>query len=177
MTPLRKSLFFPPNAVPDTGINMRNGLPVKQSNVIPFKPKNISRPVRPKYRGPDTFCRMLCNSMPYPIEAELSERPVVLVPQVIRIVAEVFGVTEEELHSDSRCFPLTLYRQMAMALAAKLCRNNSLPNIGRYFRRDHTTVLHAKRKMQPHIDAVAAELPADAPAIEWARAMKRRIDS
>ena len=53
-----------------------------------------------------------------------------------------------DLHSKRRNRQITRPRQMAMALAKELT-NMSLPEIGDAFGgRDHTTVLHAQRKVQ-----------------------------
>jgi chromosomal replication initiator protein len=58
-----------------------------------------------------------------------------------------FGVSPEELVSNSRAARLTWARQVAMYLARELT-DESLPAIGRAFGgRDHTTVLHAWRRM------------------------------
>lgn len=66
--------------------------------------------------------------------------------------AELFGVAPEELIGPRRAQPLALRRQLAMAAAA---RNPllSYPAIGQAFERDHTTVMHARRR----VDARARE--------------------
>lgn len=172
MTPLRKRLWYPPNAVPDTGIDLRR----QPDNILPFRPKDISKP---PYRGPDTMGRLIKNDSHYPIDAlehaSRSENSRLLVMDVMKTAAEVFGVSVFAFQQNRRDMPLATYRQAAIALACHLTLH-SLPHIGRCFSREHTTVLHAKRKMQPHIDAVAAELPLDAPVIKWAWAMRRRLD-
>jgi chromosomal replication initiator protein len=53
-----------------------------------------------------------------------------------------------DLHSKSRSRSITRPRQMAMSLTKELT-NHSLPEIGDAFGgRDHTTVLHACRKIK-----------------------------
>jgi chromosomal replication initiator protein len=72
-------------------------------------------------------------------------------PDVERIqetVAEHLGVTVEALLSPSRTAPVARARQLAMYLTRELT-DLSLPAIAEAFnRRDHTTVLHAIRKVE-----------------------------
>jgi chromosomal replication initiator protein len=63
------------------------------------------------------------------------------------IVAEVFGITREELLSDARTQRVTWPRQLAMYLSRKYTAQ-SLPAIGQAFGgRNHTTVMHAIKKV------------------------------
>ncbi|MGB0711925.1 MAG: chromosomal replication initiator protein DnaA [Gammaproteobacteria bacterium] len=65
-----------------------------------------------------------------------------------RTVAEYFKIRVSDLHSKRRSRSVTRPRQLAMALAKELTRH-SLPEIGDAFGgRDHTTVLHAVRKVR-----------------------------
>ena len=67
---------------------------------------------------------------------------------IIRTVAEYYKVRVTDLLSARRNRSLARPRQLAMALAKELT-NHSLPEIGEAFGgRDHTTVLHAYRKIQ-----------------------------
>lgn len=67
------------------------------------------------------------------------------------VVAEFYGITYTDLVSSRRTMPLVLHRQVAMYLAKEIT-GKSLPEIGRRFGgRDHTTVLHAVRKVQTEI--------------------------
>ncbi|RMH18286.1 MAG: chromosomal replication initiator protein DnaA [Gammaproteobacteria bacterium] len=62
-------------------------------------------------------------------------------------VADYFNIRVSDLHSKSRIRSIARPRQMAMALAKELT-NHSLPEIGQAFGgRDHTTVLHACKKI------------------------------
>ncbi len=73
---------------------------------------------------------------------------------ILKRVAAAFGVTEKELLGTSRLRGVLRPRQVAMYLVRELT-GLSLPRIGVAFDRDHTTVLHACRK-------VAGELEDDA---------------
>jgi chromosomal replication initiation ATPase DnaA len=66
---------------------------------------------------------------------------------IIRLVATRHGVSVADIKGATRVFHIVAARQEAMALVYKLRPDLSLPAIGRIFDRDHTTVLHAVRKL------------------------------
>lgn len=70
------------------------------------------------------------------------------VDNIQKTVAEYYKIRLSDLLSTSRSRNVARPRQLAMALAKELT-SHSLPEIGKYFGdRDHTTVLHACRKIQ-----------------------------
>jgi len=70
------------------------------------------------------------------------------VDNIQKTVAEYYKIRVADLLSNKRTRTVTRPRQIAMALAKELT-NHSLPEIGQMFGgRDHTTVLHATRKVQ-----------------------------
>ncbi|NJD06785.1 MAG: chromosomal replication initiator protein DnaA [Methylococcaceae bacterium] len=72
----------------------------------------------------------------------------VSVENIQKTVAEYFKIKLADLLSNKRTRSLARPRQIAMALSKELT-NHSLPEIGQMFGgRDHTTVLHATRKVQ-----------------------------
>jgi chromosomal replication initiator protein len=69
------------------------------------------------------------------------------VDNIQKTVAEYYKIRVSDLLSDKRTRTITRPRQVAMSLAKELT-NHSLPEIGQMFGgRDHTTVLHATRKV------------------------------
>ncbi|MBX9626713.1 MAG: hypothetical protein K2X82_23125, partial [Gemmataceae bacterium] len=66
---------------------------------------------------------------------------------IIRKVAAAFGVTERELVGVSRLRRVLVPRQVAMYLLRAVC-GLSLPRVGAAFGKDHSTVLHACRKVE-----------------------------
>lgn len=66
---------------------------------------------------------------------------------IIRKVAAAFGVTERELLGISRLRRVLVPRQVAMYLVRAVC-GLSLPRVGLAFGKDHSTVLHACRKVE-----------------------------
>lgn len=72
----------------------------------------------------------------------------VTIENIQKTVAEYYKIAQRDLLSKSRSRSITRPRQMAMALAKELT-NHSLPEIGDAFGgRDHTTALHACRKIK-----------------------------
>ena len=78
------------------------------------------------------------------------------VEDILRIVAKHYGVSRADLLSSRRTANVVRPRQIAMYLAKTLTLR-SLPEIGRRFGgRDHTTVLHAVRKIEGLVQGVQA---------------------
>jgi chromosomal replication initiator protein len=76
------------------------------------------------------------------------ERPQIRIEDIQRVVAGHYQVSRSELTSSRRTRAIVVPRQIAMYLA-KVLTPRSLPEIGRRFgNRDHTTVLHAVRKIE-----------------------------
>jgi chromosomal replication initiator protein len=77
-----------------------------------------------------------------------SERPEITAAIIMGVTAEYFGLTLDDLTGGSRSRVLTTARQIAMYLCRELTEL-SLPKIGQTFGgRDHTTVMHADRKIR-----------------------------
>ncbi len=73
------------------------------------------------------------------------------IEDILRIISRHFGVSKGDLLSQRRHRSVVWPRQIGMYLAKQLTAR-SLPEIGRRFgNRDHTTVLHAIRKIQGQI--------------------------
>ncbi len=80
------------------------------------------------------------------------------IDEIQKKVAEFFNISVKEMQSSRRARTVARPRQIAMYLAKQLT-SRSLPEIGRKFDRDHTTVMHAVRKVEELIveDATLAE--------------------
>lgn len=93
------------------------------------------------------------------------ERKKVRIEDIQRVVSQHYDVARNELLSNRRTRKIVRPRQIAMYLAKQLTPR-SLPEIGRRFGgRDHTTVLHAVRK----VEAMKAEDPQLGKEIELLR--------
>ena len=72
--------------------------------------------------------------------------------RIQQAVAETYGVPVEKMKARGRASQIALARQVAMYLARELT-HLSLNQIGEQFGgRDHTTVLHAHRKIEELVD-------------------------
>jgi len=69
------------------------------------------------------------------------------IDEIQKKVAEYFNISVKEMQSSRRARNVARPRQIAMYLAKQLT-SRSLPEIGRKFDRDHTTVMHAVRKVE-----------------------------
>lgn len=69
---------------------------------------------------------------------------------IMQCVARYFGISHAEIISERRMHRIVRPRQIAFYLCSQLTRK-SLVFIGRQFGKDHSTVLHAVRKMTRRI--------------------------
>ena len=69
------------------------------------------------------------------------------IDNIQRVVAEYYNIHVSDLLSQRRTRSITRPRQLTMALARDLT-SHSLPEIGAAFNRDHSTVVHAHRKVE-----------------------------
>jgi chromosomal replication initiator protein len=76
-----------------------------------------------------------------------SDAPEINAATIMAVTAEYFAISMDELTGTSRSRVLVQARQIAMYLCRELT-DLSLPRIGEKFGRDHTTVLHAERKIK-----------------------------
>jgi chromosomal replication initiator protein len=95
----------------------------------------------------------LSNSLVHTALADLLPQRTSLEPRhVLQAVADVFGLTAEELLGRSRSRDVSLPRQVAMYLLRE-DGNSSLPQIGEALGgRDHTTVMYACEKVADMIE-------------------------
>lgn len=164
MTPLqqkaidiRARLRSPPNAVVDTGINMRNGAPVRY---CPPKPQLV---VRVRDESDD---------------AALVELPLnTQVRYVILAVSKAWSVMPNEILQRRRLQRIVIPRHAALAIIYRLT-SLSAPKLARYFNmKDHCGVFHAIQKMHPHIMALDRRLGGSATIEEWVLELKARIEA
>jgi chromosomal replication initiator protein len=71
--------------------------------------------------------------------------------RVMQAVCEHFGVSLDEVQSRIRSKNLVVPRQIAMYICREMT-DHSLPDIGRYFKRDHSTVIHGHGKVRDLLD-------------------------
>ena len=79
------------------------------------------------------------------------EKYSISVNQIKKVVCKYFKISIEDLNSKKKNNSIAWPRQVSMYLATELT-SLSLPEIGREFNRDHSTVIHAKEKVKEEID-------------------------
>jgi hypothetical protein len=184
---IRKRLRNPPNAVPDNGIDLRRRVEVTDHTpaAIPvrvaFTATPIPVPIDPMDGTQTRKCR------PGESDADFTERQIkyhqgrlsmaiarrekmfgkrrtIRIEDIQEAVCAVWGVKRNDMLSSRRTAELVNPRHVAMFLSKEMT-GRSLPDIGRMFRdRDHTTVLHAVRRIHglrasdPVLDAMIARV-------------------
>jgi chromosomal replication initiator protein len=84
----------------------------------------------------------------------------VSIDNIQKVVADYYKIKVSDLLSKRRSRSVARPRQVAMALSKELT-NHSLPEIGEAFGgRDHTTVLHATRKIK-ELQQINSDIQAD----------------
>ncbi len=97
------------------------------------------------------------------------------ISEIQEIVARVFSVSVTDMKSARRGAAIVRPRHVAMYLAKRFTLR-SLPEIaGAFGGRDHTTVVHAVRKIAAYGDAVALRIGASAGVEDFARALRDEL--
>ncbi len=78
----------------------------------------------------------------------------VSIDEILRLVSKKFHVEEEEIKGNSRVETIVMARHICMYLAKKLIPSMSLLKIAQAFgKTDHTTVIHAEKKISEYMDS------------------------
>ena len=139
--------FYAPR--PEPVSKPKYGVPVRKKYVYAFP----IGPVAPSYFSAKTVSEAMAAA-----QEIIESQKIVSVPrnrgaQIMKEVCDKYCVSMEDLISERRHQYLVRPRQEAMY---RLCTETdwSLPRIGRLLgNRDHTTILHGKKKFQERLDA------------------------
>lgn len=147
--------------------------------LVPQVTPPVSEPkTKRKYWSRATTIKWHADRCPWPCYADINASAVLLshenldrvrVQDVIRVVSEQYGFSEEELLSARRQEPLALARHIAMYLA-KVCTGRSYPEIARRLVRDHTTIMHGVRRIEKLMTESSALL-------EEVKTLRTRLES
>ena len=138
---IRQRLRNPPNAVPDTGINLKKTRPdllLKQSGA--FLVVENHEPIEPPAPKELVF-------PPPPAGFDLSKQDM---KTILKITCDYFEVTLEEVASRRRFPRLVTTRQIAAYVIRKVT-GKSFPTIGRFLGLDHSTMIHARDRVEARI--------------------------
>lgn len=158
---IRKRLRRPPNAVKDEGINLKR-LPPKPTPPPPSKPTidlTAKRIAEQQWKARVEAVRALYPPVP----------KFLTIGTIFNLTALAFGITPEEIRSDSRRPIHSFPRQVGMYLTKKLLYPISFPQIARFFGMDHTSVIYGVKKVQrlvavdPDLAAKLSEIEASLP--------------
>ena len=160
---VRQRLCHPRNAVADRGIDLRRK--PELTVVEPAPPAPAAAAALPLGIGTPEPTYELVYA---PTSTVPPMPPALSIRTIQRAVCEHYGVRLIDLPSERRTKAIVLSRQVAVWLSRRLM-THSLPEIGHHFGdRDHTTVLHAVRRidqlrqsdpaMQARLDAFIAAL-------------------
>ena len=84
------------------------------------------------------------------IKDVISEGKPITTQLILQEVAKFYGISADKLSSSNRSKETVLPRQVAMYLVRQELRY-SLPEIGKIFSKDHTTVLHSINKIENYL--------------------------
>jgi chromosomal replication initiator protein len=76
----------------------------------------------------------------------------ITIAQIVELVDAEFGVTVEQIRGPRRTHQFVFARHVAQYLATRLLPAHSLPVIGRYFFRDHTSIMSARNKISRMVE-------------------------
>lgn len=130
---VRNRLRFPPNAVPDTGINLRRSREQKPSKELP-KPPVAEKTITPiQKKQIEAYKTSFC-------------RTDVTFRKILSLTAEEFGLDYKHLIRKTRVKKVVIPRQIACYLANKYI-DQSLASMGRFLGQDHTSIIHGKNQV------------------------------
>ena len=145
---VRQRLRYPPNAVPDTGINLRRK--IEHTSAEPMR--LLPPPPLPDVQPFPSYSPFVSNSLTF--------------SSTIEITASEFGLTGQDLQKKTRIKSICFPRQVAIYVATKQ-EKWSISWMANRLDMDHTSLLHARRKIGALIET-NPELKARVDSIEAA---------
>jgi len=141
--------------------------PVVAPRVVKPKPPAIIPVVASRYWPQMWFWELVSFTPRFPNRSIVFYPGASRVEHIQKIVCRQYGISRHDMLSARRTAKLVIPRQVAIYLTKELTPR-SFSDIGRYFNRDHTTVLHAVRKiaylterdpiLAAHIEDLKAEI-------------------
>lgn len=120
-------------------------------------------------RNPQEIAKIISGILDDLSSAIHTPAQIVTIKKIVNAVARAFGLSPEEILSARRHKSLMAPRFVCYALCRRLTLR-SLPEIGRLLgHRDHTTILHGARKVEPLIKAIEFTIGAEVVSVtRWA---------
>lgn len=136
---IRHRLMYPPNAVPDPGIDLKRGIRIPPPEPQNPVPPEVEEPEQPK---PNGAYGARVTVLEYPI----IRKPPLVFNHILQLVSENTGKSIEDIQGPIRKADLVVARRITAHLAHKLLPNRSVSSIGRAMKKDHSSVLHGLRE-------------------------------
>lgn len=142
-------------------VRRKRGQMIRQRSILVHPREPAEAPPEPE-KKPPIFVRpnrvpegKLINFMDFKSGPETyvpsEDEPFIGVNSIMYATCTYFNISKLQILSDSRVKHLVLSRHTAFYLCRKLTRL-SYPEIGRRFRKDHTSILHGVRRIQYELD-------------------------
>lgn len=132
---VRNRLKRPPNAVPDTGINLQRKDKVDPPSQQLCKTDSTLLLTQVQLSRLETYRNSFCRT------------DIITFRSVLRFVAEEFGLRYSEITARNRFKVVVIPRQIAIYIGNTLT-GHSLAGMGRFLELDHTSVIHARDKVR-----------------------------
>jgi chromosomal replication initiation ATPase DnaA len=153
-------LWNPPNARQSSELDIASGSDLRRRRQLELKQREQAKRAEDDFRRAVAVDDLMRQALAEHIQLKQIAHKILVeddthppkIHQIINAVAKVYGVTAIDVMSQRRTADVVRPRQVAMYLAKRITFK-SLPEIGRKFgNRDHTTVLHAIRKIEGLIE-------------------------
>lgn len=82
---------------------------------------------------------------------DLNSKPAIKVDDIQRIIADEYGISVDDIKSKQRSERFAFPRQVAIYITCELT-DMSLPDIGKFFNKDHSTIIHARDKIKQYLN-------------------------
>lgn len=143
---IRQRLRRPPNAVPDTGINVTRISSGVKGDQIPEKTERVE-----VANGEEVIQEEILIPIIIPGIAPTVEFPLTF-NRILTVVADHYGLSVQSLKTASREHHVCRARWMAIHLGVKMLRNRSIASMARELRKDHTSLIYARDQMEIRIN-------------------------
>jgi len=150
---VRARLRNPPNAVPDSGIDLRRHRRTQEPETsIQTKPIELQAPSESSTPTQPSPTPVL--TFKHPDTAPIPLRNATFFSSIVALTAAEFGMSVRDLKQKSRVQNVVMPRQVAMYIALQQGMW-SIPWVARQFDKDHTTCIHARTKITKKIETDA----------------------
>ena len=136
---IRQRLMYPPNSVPDTGIDLKRGARIPQESAPEDQTPEVAQVEQPQSNG-------AYGARVEVVEYPVRRKPTLTFNHILQLVSKNTDISIENIQGPIRKANLVIARRMIAHLAHKLLPERSISSIGRALKKDHSSVLHGLRE-------------------------------